>query len=51
MIETRIIIIIVEKINRILKVKTGCSEYMGVIGKLGEYIVEEELHGKIVHLT
>ncbi|KAH1022125.1 hypothetical protein HUJ04_011566 [Dendroctonus ponderosae] len=38
-----------EKINDILQVKTGDSEYNQVIGKLGDFIVNEEMHGKIDH--
>ncbi|XP_050300380.1 uncharacterized protein LOC126738932 [Anthonomus grandis grandis] len=38
-----------EKINNILQIKTGNSEYNMVIGKLGDFIVNEQMHGKIVH--
>ncbi|KAL1509056.1 hypothetical protein ABEB36_003857 [Hypothenemus hampei] len=37
-----------EKMNEILQVKTGNSEYNHVIGKLGEFIVNEKMHGNIV---
>ncbi|XP_030761299.1 uncharacterized protein LOC115886341 [Sitophilus oryzae] len=36
-----------EKINEILQVKTADSEYNQTIGKLGDFIVTEEMHGKI----
>ncbi|KAK5643975.1 hypothetical protein RI129_007820 [Pyrocoelia pectoralis] len=35
-------------IRKILNVTTGKSEYMGAIGDLGELIMNEELHGKVV---
>ncbi|KAB0800108.1 hypothetical protein PPYR_08019 [Photinus pyralis] len=35
-------------IRKILNVTTGKSEYMGMIGDLGELIMNEELHGKVV---
>lgn len=36
-----------ENVNRILQVKTGDSEYNDTIGKLGEFIVVEQMHGTI----
>lgn len=44
-----ILLYFTEKINTILNVTTGESEYMGVIGSLGEFIVTEQMHGKIIH--
>ncbi|KAG5868510.1 hypothetical protein JTB14_001728 [Gonioctena quinquepunctata] len=38
-----------EKINNILNVKTGDSEYNHTYGKLGGFIVENQMHGKINH--
>nr|CAH7766791.1 unnamed protein product [Callosobruchus chinensis] len=38
-----------EKVNEILNVKTGDSEYNHTIGKLGEFIVVRQIHGDIVH--
>ncbi|KAK4887856.1 hypothetical protein RN001_004127 [Aquatica leii] len=34
-------------IRKILKVQTGKTEYGGVIGDLGELIMNDELHGKV----
>lgn len=36
-----------EKANKILNVKTGESEYNETIGKLGEFIIVEQMHGLI----
>lgn len=38
-----------EHILKILKVKTGQSEYEASFGDLGGMIVQEQLHGKIVY--
>nr|CAI5870250.1 unnamed protein product [Callosobruchus analis] len=38
-----------EKVNQILNVKTGDSEYNHTIGKLGEFIVVRQIHGDIVY--
>ncbi|VEN41226.1 unnamed protein product [Callosobruchus maculatus] len=38
-----------EKVNQILNVKTGDSEYNQTIGKLGEFIVVRQIHGDIDH--
>nr|XP_023030107.1 uncharacterized protein LOC111518020 [Leptinotarsa decemlineata] len=38
-----------EKINDILNVKTGDSEYNQTYGELGGFIVEQQMHGKIDH--
>lgn len=36
-----------EKVNKILNVKTGESEYNETIGNLGEFIIVEQMHGPI----
>lgn len=33
-----------------MKVNTGSTEYQSVIGALGDIIIEDELHGKIIHI-
>ncbi|KAJ8964026.1 hypothetical protein NQ314_005166 [Rhamnusium bicolor] len=38
-----------EQINEILHVTTGDSEYNAKIGKLGDFIVVNQMHGKIDH--
>lgn len=37
------------KIREILKITTGKSDYGGRVGKLGELIMNQQLHGKITH--
>ncbi|XP_060532024.1 uncharacterized protein LOC132705455 [Cylas formicarius] len=38
-----------EKINKILNVKTGDTEYNSTVGQLGAFVVAEQMHGEIVH--
>lgn len=38
-----------QHIRKILKVRTGDTEYMGEIGAVGAKVIEEELHGHVVH--
>lgn len=41
---------ILDKIREILETKTGNTEYMGIIGKLGKEICVKQLHGIIERL-
>lgn len=38
-----------QHIRKILKVRAGDSEYMGGIGTIGKMVIDEELHGRVVH--
>lgn len=42
--------IFLEQLRKIMKVNTGYSEYQGVIGDLGDIIIEDQMHGEIIHL-
>ncbi|XP_022901554.1 uncharacterized protein [Onthophagus taurus] len=37
------------EIQKILKITTGETEYDGVIGELGQIIIDDEMHGKMIH--
>lgn len=39
-----------ENLRKILNVTTGRTEYQVKIGELGNIIIEDSIHGKIIHL-